>query len=162
METIACSFLECWGVLIGTAAVIGVAILAWRQHRKIAAQRGTLDFLLKYEVDNKDWRETRRKVRQILDPKGEQLSRVVCPQSAEDWSDRFVVGACLSRYEFIAVAIKYKAMDEAIYKEWNGTAYVAMWKRAKEYIEKRRCKKARGKTRYIHFQRLAEKWDKVG
>ena len=71
-----------------------------------------------------------------------------------------MIGACLSRYEFIAVAIKYKAMDEAIYKEWNGPAYVGMWKRAEKYIEKRRCKKARGKTRYIHFQRLAEKWDK--
>ena len=31
-----------------------------------------------------------------------------------------MVGACLSRNEFIAVAIKYKAMDEAIYKEWPG------------------------------------------
>ena len=164
LTVIACNFLECWGELIGIAVVIGVAILAWRQHRKIAARRGTLDFLLKNEVDNEGWRETRHKVRQILDPNGEQLRRVLCPQSAKDWSDRFMVGAFLSRYEFIAVAIKYKAMDEAIYKEWNGPAYVRMWNRAKQYIERRRCGKASRKTsrktRYIHFQRLAEKWEK--
>ena len=137
-----CSFVKCWGELTGIAVVIGGAIVAWRQHRKIAAQRGTLDFLLKNEVDNKDWRETRHKVRQLLDPNGEQLRKVLCPQSARDWSDRFMVGAFLSRYEFIAVAIKYKTMDEAIYKEWNGRAYVRTWKRAKEYIEGRRSVKA--------------------
>ena len=156
LTVIACNFLE----LIGIVVVIVAAILAWRQHRKIAAQRGTLDFLLKNEVDNKGWRETRHKVRQILDPNGEQLRRVLCPQSAEDWSNRFMVGAFLSRYEFIAVAIKYKAMDEAIYKEWNGRAYVRMWDRAKQYIKERRYGKASRKTRYIHFQRLAEKWEK--
>ena len=46
-----CSFVKCWGELTGIAVVIGGAIVVWRQHRKIAAQRGTLDFLLKNAME---------------------------------------------------------------------------------------------------------------
>ena len=103
------------------------AAIAWWQHRKLAAKKGTLDFLLNNEVNNRDWRETRRKVREILNWR---LDAVLDPKSAADWDDRFLVGAFLSRYEFIAVAIKHKTMDESIYREWNGRAYVRTWKNA--------------------------------
>ena len=149
----------CWTQLIGPVTVLAVAAVGWCLHRKIAARRGTLEFLLKNEVDNKEWRSTRRKVRQILNPEGDSFGKVVNPNSDEDWEGRFTVGAFLSRYEFIAVAIKHKAMDETTYKDWSGRSYVRAWTRAKPYIEKRRKGNSR-RTRYIEFEKLAAKWDK--
>ena len=142
----------------GPVAIVLAAVVAWCYHRRLAAKKGALDFLLKNEIDNREWRETRRKVREILD---KRLPNVLCPQSQGDWDDRHVVGTLLSRYEFIAIAIRYKTMDEAIYRQWNGRAYVRMWSRAEKYILARRAAAGdRGSSRYFHFEKLAKKWGK--
>ena len=145
-----------WLSLAGPMVLVLTALIAWRQHRKIAAQKGALDFLLKYEVDNADWRKTRRTVRMIFENK-EKLDKILNPESDSDWNDRFMVGAFLSRYEFIAVAIQCKAMDGKIYRTHNGPAYIRTWSRAETYIAKRR--RASGAfTEYCNFERLAKKW----
>ena len=133
--------------LIGPAVIVLAATIAWHQHRKLAAQRGTLDFLLRNEVDNVVWRRTRRKAYELLKASG--------PKSDDE---KLMVRAFLSRYEFIAVAIKHRVMDETIYWEWNGRTYVGTWLTAEEYIIKRR--RARGKTTvYSEFEKLAKKWE---
>lgn len=144
-------------VLVDPAILVLAAFVAWCQHRKIAAQKGTLEFLLKYEVDNAEWRKTRDKVRKILK---DQLKEVVDPKSESDRNNRYMVGAFLSRYEFIAVAIKYRAMDETIYKTHNGPAYVRTWRTAESYIEERRKAATDRNTRYENFGELAAKWAK--
>lgn len=152
-----CSFVQkCNMDLIGPIAIILAAYIAWRQHRRIAARRGTLDFILKNEVGNREWREMRLNVREIMGD-DDRLEAILNPRTEVARSERLMVGTFLSHCEFIAVAVKHETMDEKIYKEWNGPGYVRIFDRARKYIVKRR-KVPDGRTRYCNFEELADKW----
>lgn len=157
-----CKYIKCSGIdLIGPVVIILAAVIAWCQHRRIAAKRATLDFLLKYEVGNREWREMRLMVREILDDK-ERSRAILHPQALIDCNhrgrnDRLMVGTFLSHCEFIAVAIRHKTMHGGIYKEWNGPGYVRMYDRAEKYIDTRR-RSHDTRNRYKNFENLANKW----
>lgn len=144
--------------LISTGLLIFAVGVGWFIQRRISAQKGTLDYVLQCEVGNVEFRRRRQKVRQILGSK-EDMEKVVHPQDAADWENRFLVGAFLSHFEFIAASIKNKTMDEKTYRDWNGSAYVSAWNKSKEYISRRRCA-GRKPNRYVLFEKYAERWDK--
>ena len=144
--------------LIGFVAILLAAFFAWCNQRRISARKGTLDFVLKHEVGNMEWRETRRRVWQILGSK-EEMEKVVNPKDDEAWQKRFLIGSFLSHFEFVGAAIKNKVMDEKSYMAWNGSGYVSAWKKSKEYIYRRRCA-SKKPDKYARLEEYAKKWDK--
>ena len=63
----------------------------------------------------------------------------------------------LNHNEFVALAIKNRAMDERLYKEWRGTAIVNVWNSVSTYVHSRRTKIGQAKM-YTELEWLAKKW----
>lgn len=133
----------------------GSAIAAWLYHRKISIKRSTVDFVLRAELGNSELRAATKEFGGLH--RSGSLESIAHSTKQEDRQKAVIVSAFLNHFEFVAIAIKEKAMDESIYKQWNRTTYVNTWARAEPYIRARRIANNQH-TMYIEFERLARKW----
>lgn len=143
--------------ILGPAAIIVSAAIAWLVHLWIATRRATFDFIANTEIGNSDYTSRRFLFVDVTSGDGQALLDLVNPSGTDQIDKSVKIAMYLGHCEFIAVAIKNKAMNETTYKDWNRSAYVRTWDNAKAYIVARR-QKHNQPTLYEHFERLAEKW----
>lgn len=144
--------------LLGPLTILLSALAAWLYHRRISARRNTFDFIASNEVNNAEWGNQRSSFFKLA--QSGELLNLVNPQNPRDNDQReksIQVSLFLSHFEFVAVTIKNKAMDEKIYKEWYKTVYVNTWKRSEAYIVARRNQTDQHSI-YVEFEQLAKKW----
>ena len=140
--------------------ILGTAIVAWQVQKRIALRRATIDFISRLEVGSREWREAKRLFAMVTsDPKQDRLLDLL--DDSDRWEDVLVIASLLGHFEAVAVAIRYKAISEPIYKEWNRGSYIAAWQKSRCYVEKLRKRKDRPMI-YRNFQDLAEKWTQEG
>ncbi len=146
--------------LLGPAAIIGAAVIAWKAQRRIAIRRATIDFISRHEVDNEEWRVAKRRFSEITSEAAhpEPLIALLSPKTPEQWEDHIVITSLLNHLEAIAVAIKHESISKEIYRDWNKTNYVKAWAKAQSFITESRKRTGR-QTTWEHFQELAEEWE---
>lgn len=132
--------------LLSPAAILVAAFVAWRKHRQIAAQDATLKFIAEWEIYNPEWHQARREFYKCARDSN-------FPKDNQDPTFRSVY-LVLHHYELVALAIKNKALDEELYKQWSLTSFINNWNRAASYVHSRRQKSGQ-KTVYCEFESLA-------
>lgn len=132
------------------------AVIAWR----ISVHRATFSFIASHEADNDEWRKIRRRFTEIAskDNHAEYLMSLLDPSTDEEWADRIVVASLLSHFEAVAVAIRHWTLSGRIYKDWNRSNFVRAWEKTESFVMETRKKTGR-KSTWIHFERLAKKWN---
>ena len=147
---------DCLLTLATPLTILGTAVVAWRLQKRIALRRATIDFISRLEVGSREWREAKRLFAQMTSERDHPapLLKLIGPVQ---WDESLVIASFLGHFEAVAVAIKHKAISEAIYKEWNRGSYIRAWEKAEPYVEALRDARKRPKI-YRSFQDLAEKW----
>ena len=143
--------------LLSPAAIILSALLAWLYHRRISARRATLKFVAQSEIASPEWRGQRALFGSLASEGGQGLLNLVNPSNQDQIAQAVELAQYLNHCEFVAVAIKQKAMDEKTYKKWQRTAYVKTWEEAQAYVTARRLKRSQP-SMYENFEALAKKW----
>ena len=113
------------GALIPLAtplAIVGTAFAAWRIQKRIARDRATFDFISRHEIDRGEWQEARLEFAKIAER--DELSKLVDPQTDEEWERHIRVASLLNHFEAVAVGINCKAFNDTIYKDWGKSTYV--------------------------------------
>ena len=144
------------GSALASIAVLVTAGIAWLYHRHISALRATLNFVTLTEIGDPSWRENRAVFLRLTSGDGSNLLGLTEPD--ENQIEKVTkVSRHLDHCEFVAVAIRKRAMHEKTYKLWQRTSYVDTWVKAQPYIVELR-RKRNHETMYENFERLAEKW----
>lgn len=129
--------------------LIGSLVAAWGTylvHRNLQSKKAALEFILTYEVHDRQWVERRTVAIEYL----VSLSENDCSHVAEWWSKRVLppehkagVGAVvdwLNHLELVAIAIHNKSLHRATYAKWNGDI-PENWSRARPLVNAMRATK---------------------
>ena len=144
-------------VLIGgLLAALGTYLV----HRNLQSKKAALEFILTYEVHDKQWVERRTVAIDYL----VSLSEKDCAQVAESWSNRSLppehkagLGAVvdwLNHLELVAIAIRNKSLHRATYLKWNGEI-PENWSRAQLLINAMRGTNRGSANLFENIQALA-------
>lgn len=150
------------GNILTSVVVLLAAIVAWRVNQRIAARRATLDFILKSELSDGEWRRLRRRARELLSAR--DLEKIARSSDGEYQEKRIELATYLGHHEFVAAAIHNKTMDKKLYEAWNRTGYGSDWDKAKAYVflrrssSRRRSSTGKQSSRYEHFEKLGKEW----
>ena len=144
---------------LGPIAIILAAWWAWRKQRRIAADRATIDFISRLEVGNREWKDAMSLFFDLTSHPDHPtpLNKLLDPANPEEWERRLAIHSALSHFDAVAVAVRHKTINEAMYRDWNRETYVRVWQRAKAYITAR--EQRGGLALYPNFQKLARRWN---
>ena len=142
--------------------ILLTAFIGWRYHRRISAKRAALDFISKTESGSQAWLSLRQFFFERFPAAAPDFVNMLEREEVTEQEEEefFRVLEFLAHHELVAVAIEQDAMDENMYRDWNGLVYVKAWKNAKPFIEALRGTDPVGEESYKHFQKVAERWGK--
>ena len=147
----------CWSPIAGFLTALVAAILAWWRQRVISRRRAAIDYLVQTIIGSDEWFKLTTLFGNLTQDGGQALSKLVKPANEEDFKNALHVVMYLNQFELASVAIKNKAMDEKIYKDFLKTVFVESWDKAESYIVEKRSSHQQP-TLYENFERLAVKW----
>ena len=143
------------------AVVLIVAAATYLYTRLFWSKRAALDFILKYEVHDPEWTESR--ARAILFLKG--LSPDQCDDLACHWSDRALgttdleamghVFAWLNHLEVMAIAVLNRSLHRETYLLWMGEDLQEQWRVASPMVLALRQTNRGSDDLYLKYQTLA-------
>ena len=135
-------------------------------HRNLQAKRAALEFILTYEVHDRQWVERRTVAIEYL----VSLSENNCRQVAKRWSDRALlpedkagVGAVvdwLNHLELVAIAIHNKSLHRATYAKWSGDI-PENWSRAQPLVNAMRATKRGPDNLFENIEMLAAEFSRL-
>ena len=154
-----------WGrystaVMIGISASISI-FLAWMgflSDRRIAAHRATLDFILKYNIHSKEWKDNFFVCRSVLRKTDEDLDQFIdAPMTEEKQEKLQKTLTVLNNFEVAALGIRDKIIDKNLYEEWFRYVIVSKWRLASRFVTKFRAH-VKERRLYVQFEKLAKEW----
>jgi hypothetical protein len=155
-------------ILGSLVALVAVIAAGWRlerllrhngkvadQHREVAAQRATLDFITRFEIGDPQWIALRTNFRTLRNEG--RLAAVASLENGQPKEEALEISTFLNYFEIVAIGIRRGALDRQIYADWFRGVYIRTWRDAESFIvEWRNQRKAH--RAYIEFQRLASEW----
>ena len=123
--------------------------------RSVAKKRAAIDLILRSETI--EFIEYQGVFDELIAKK--ELLTILSPRNGNDYEKRRKVRELLNHYELLAIAIETETIDEDFVKQYQRSTTIETWKNAEELIIEIR-KRTENENAFIHFARLAEKWEK--
>lgn len=149
-----------WSNVIQTAAIIitGIAaIVALHINSKLSRHRATISMLLAQRTDEL-LREAKKEMSKLHADTKISITSLAC-KGTEDDPRRQHVLVVLNNYEFIAVGVREKALDENVYKRAHYSNLMKDWNAVKPFVTELRTQTGRP-TLFQEFEHLHDKWKK--
>ncbi|MDF7776653.1 DUF4760 domain-containing protein [Sphingomonas sp. AOB5] len=135
-----------------------------RAQIRIARRKATFDVIINvektasYMLLNRRFSELRR---------SGGIKHICHPDTGTLHEDRTVLIEYLNHYEVVALGIRRKLLDPAVYRKWMGGAFVRDWNAAADFVERERWRLHSNigrwrydATTYENFEWLACLWSK--
>lgn len=152
------------GFWIQTGAIVLSAIYAGRQVRLLriqtdqneiqAKRRATIDMVLDEKQDG-NLVAARKKFAELRD--SNNITAFACKPESEHPDENSAILAILNNYEFMAIGIREKALDEAIYRRMKNSLVIRDWEALASYVLEMR-KKHKNPKLFVEFEVLAGDW----
>ena len=145
---------ETWGFWIQTgalfASVIGALWIVWSRERS-ERRRATVDLLIEQLKD-----EALVSAKLFVRAESSNLIRFLSNKDADEYRQIIRV---LNNYEFIASAIRERALDDELYKRNQWTIVVRYWQSLEPFVTELR-RQDQHPTLFQEFEALALGWKK--
>jgi hypothetical protein len=139
--------------ILGISAI--VALFAVYRNSVINRRRATVDLVL-HQKNDTDLADANKIINPLL--KSNNITKY-SDDEYKDSDERAAILEILNNYEFIAVGIREKAFDLALYKRMKYSIVVRDWDCFKSFVYDLRQKKG-SKTPFQEFEWLAKKFKK--
>jgi len=149
-----------WSDIIQTTAIAItgiVAVFAIRSNAKMSRHRATIDLLLSQRTDINLSKAKKTMTRLHSDPSS-SITALACKGKESD-EDRHHVLTILNNYEFIALGIREKALDEDVYKRAHYSMLMRDWRATQAFITEFRTQN-NTPTTFQEFEYLYKRWIK--
>lgn len=149
------------GAIIAAISVT-VAYMAYRSTRKATRRRATLDMVMKTLMDNDvqaEYRKFRDLIRRHQDQEDEFNMATLANVDSVGNNDRNTVLQQLNIYELMALGIRRKLFDEALYKRWYHNQFMMDYEGVSDLIGQLQENKA---SIYCEASCLYKTWLKDG
>ncbi|MEN9463883.1 MAG: hypothetical protein RL217_64 [Pseudomonadota bacterium] len=147
-----------WISIIQTAAIVitGIAAVATlRTNSKLSRHRATIELLLAQRTDERLF-EAKQAMSDLHRNPDISITALACKGMESDANRQHVL-TVLNNYEFIAVGIREKALDEYVYKRAQFSTVLRDWKATKAFIIELRNQN-NIPTLFQEFEYLYNKW----
>lgn len=147
-----------WISIIQTAAIVItgiVAVATLKNNSKLSRHRATIELLLAQRTDERLY-EAKQAMSALHHDTQTSITALACKGMEKDENRQHVL-TVLNNYEFIAVGIREKALDENVYKRAQYSTVIRDWKATKAFIMELRSQN-NIPTLFQEFEFLYNKW----